>query len=467
LAAAPKNSETNVDSTVVTINGVDYQWEDFAGVNATLVEGRLYELIAGHRGIGGAIDNFNSSSARGTAIVTALDNLPDAAVANALAQLSPSTLQVLRNIGFDNADFTTANVNNHLANLRDGLTGFDTSGFAVNAPGIDPTLMQVRSRLLAWQPAPYENGLLSDSGAPFLGGIDAKEIKPMVNTQPSDRWSSFISGSVILANLDNTMSNLGDANYTTGSILAGADYRLDDHTTVGALFDYTHTRADLSGNGSKATVDSYAPGVYGSYVNKGWYANGMATYGFNNDTEDRNVTIPGISGTNHGSSSGGQVTSNLTGGYEFQRGNFKFGPVASLQYVHLTVGSFQEDGPSSLSIDRQDDDSLRTQLGGEVRYSAKVPTCYGTLDLTPHLQVSWQHEYMDNSDGITSQFNSGAGGGSFVVQGQKPERDAAFLDLGVDAQVSDNVTFFVDYQNQAGQAHFSAQSAQGGVRIGF
>jgi outer membrane autotransporter protein len=200
---------------------------------------------------------------------------------------------------------------------------------------------------------------------------------------------------------------------------------------------------------------------------KGWYGNAMLMYGFNNNTDDRQITIPGIQGVNHGAADGGQVTSNMTGGYEFKRGNFKFGPVATLQYVHLTVGSFQEQGPTSLSIDRQEADSLRTQLGFQVRYSANVPTCYGPLGLTPHFQASWQHEYMDNSDGISSQFNGGAGGGSFVVQGQQPERDSAFLDLGVDAQVAKNVTLFIDYQAQAGQNDFFAQSAQGGVRIGF
>jgi outer membrane autotransporter protein len=294
-----------------------------------------------------------------------------------------------------------------------------------------------------------------------------KDTKAMVNTQPVDRWSAFISGSVVLANLDNTTSNIGDADYTTGSVMAGVDYRLTDHFTVGALFNYAHTGADLDGNGSKATVDSYAPGVYASYVDKGWYGNAMLMYGFNSNTEDRQITVPGIEGVNHGAADGGQVTSNMTGGYEFKRGNFKFGPVATLQYVHLTVGSFQEDGPTSLSIDRQEADSLRTQLGFQVRYSANVPTCYGPLELTPHFQASWQHEYMDNSDGISSQFNSGAGGGSFVVQGQQPERDSAFLDLGIDAQVAKNVTLFVDYQTQAGQDDFFAQSAQGGVRIGF
>jgi outer membrane autotransporter protein len=190
-------------------------------------------------------------------------------------------------------------------------------------------------------------------------------------------------------------------------------------------------------------------------------------YGFNNNTDDRNITIPGIQGVNHGASDGGQVTSNMTGGYEFQRGPFKFGPIASLQYVHLTVGSFQEQGPTSLSIDRQEADSLRTQFGFEARYSTQSHTPLGLMTFTPHFQASWQHEYMDNSDGISSQFNAGAGGGSFVVQGQQPERDSAFLDLGLDAQVAKNVTVFVDYQTQAGQNNFFAQSAQGGVRIGF
>jgi hypothetical protein len=33
--------------------------------------------------------------------------------------------------------------------------------------------------------------------------------------------------------------------------------------------------------------------------------------------------------------------------------------------------------------------------------------------------------------------------------------------------VAKNVTIFIDYQTQAGESDFFAQSAQGGVRIGF
>ena len=73
---------------------------------------------------------------------------------------------------------------------------------------------------------------------------------------------------------------------------------------------------------------------------------------------------------------------------------------------------------------------------------------------------------MDSSGGITSQF-TGTGGGSFVTQTQSPDRDAAFIDVGLDADIGRNVTVFVDYETQAGQSNFFAQSAEGGVKIGF
>ncbi len=65
-----------------------------------------------------------------------------------------------------------------------------------------------------------------------------------------------------------------------------------------------------------------------------------------------------------------------------------------------------------------------------------------------------------------SQFD-GTGGGSFVTQTEHPDRDSAFFDVGLDANVTRNVTVFIDYETQVGQNNFYAQSAQGGVKIGF
>jgi outer membrane autotransporter protein len=140
--------------------------------------------------------------------------------------------------------------------------------------------------------------------------------------------------------------------------------------------------------------------------------------------------------------------------------------VASVQYVHLSLDSMQEEGPTALSIDSQDEDSFRSQLGVEGRFNANVATPIGPVSFTPHVSLSWQHEYLDSSRGINAQF-IGTGGGSFVTQTDNPDRDAAFIDVGLDATVCKNVTVFVDYETQAGQNNYFAQSAEGGVKIGF
>jgi fibronectin-binding autotransporter adhesin len=426
---------------------------------------RVYANTPGFHSLGLTLDGLNSSSAKGAAILKALGNVPDAGLPNALAELSPKSIEVFRNIAFDNNTFNNAQINNHLANLRDGLTGFDSSALTVNDPSMDPSLSQVKSHLLAYDPASTP-GLVSDSSDALLGGTDMKDMKSaQVNTMPTDRWSSFIAGNVILADLSGN-ANLQDSNYTTGAVTAGVDYRLDNHFTVGALLAYAHTDIDLDNRNSSATVDSYTPGIYASYVDGGWYGNGMGSYVRNVYTDDRMIDIPGIGGDNHGATSGNQGNVNLTGGYEFHKGDFKFGPVASLEYVHLAIQSLQEQGPTSLNINEQDQDSLRTLFGFEGRFVANISTPMGAMSLTPHVSASWQHEYLDNSDGITSQFN-GAGGGSFSVQTDTPQRDSAFFDVGLDATVNQNVTVFVDYEAQAGQDDFFAQSAQGGVRVGF
>jgi outer membrane autotransporter protein len=87
------------------------------------------------------------------------------------------------------------------------------------------------------------------------------------------------------------------------------------------------------------------------------------------------------------------------------------------------------------------------------------------VNFTPHLDATWQHEFMDQSRGVTSQFSGGAG--SFSIQTTDPSRDSALVDAGLEAEINRTVTAFLDYQVQAGQENYFGQSVQGGVKIGF
>jgi uncharacterized protein YhjY with autotransporter beta-barrel domain len=465
-SSAAKGPGNDVTSSVVVINGSDYQWEDFLTIEDNLIQGRLYADTPNFRSEGTVLDNLNGLNPQAAKILNALGNLPDSALPAALSELSPKELELFRNVAFDNNTFNDQQIDNHLANLRDGLTGFDSSALTIHDSGMDSALAPISSHLLAYNPASTP-GLLSDATDPILGGVDGKEMKDTkaVMTMPTERWSSFIAGDVILADLSGN-PNLDNSNYTTGSVTGGVDYRLSEKFTLGALFAYAHTDADLDARGSRATVDSYSPGIYASYVDGPWYGNALGSYTRNSYTSDRQINIAGISGDNHGATSGNQGSVNLTGGYEFRHGAFKFGPVASVDYVHLAIDSTQEEGPTALSIGSQDQDSFRSRLGAEARYEAMIGTPFGPVLLKPHVSASWQREYLDNSDGINSQF-TGTGGGSFITKTDTPNRDSGFFDGGLDATLCKNITLYVDYEAQAGQDNFFAQSAQGGVKIGF
>ena len=103
-----------------------------------------------------------------------------------------------------------------------------------------------------------------------------------------------------------------------------------------------------------------------------------------------------------------------------------------------------------------------SRLGGRISFSFS----HCGVSFTPHLDATWQHEFMDQSRGITSQF-SGAGLGSFSVRTDNPSRDSALVDAGIDAEINRTVTLFADYTVQAGQANYFGQSVQAGVKIGF
>jgi outer membrane autotransporter protein len=160
---------------------------------------------------------------------------------------------------------------------------------------------------------------------------------------------------------------------------------------------------------------------------------------------------------------GNEGVANLDGGYDFHAGALTFGPLAGVQYTHLTVDGYNESGSiANLSVNEQNSDSLRSRLGGRLSYAFAQ---HG-ISLTPHLEATWQHEFMDQSRGITSQFNS-FGGGSFSIRTPNPSRESALIDAGCDANLNADVMLFADFIVQAGQDNYFGKSVQAGMKIGF
>jgi outer membrane autotransporter protein len=287
-----------------------------------------------------------------------------------------------------------------------------------------------------------------------------KDMKNCACTPETNPWNFFLRGNVILGQ-GLSQGDVPHYDDNTESVVAGADYRFTPNLLAGVTMSYAHTDATLDDFGSSATVDSYSPGVYASYADSGWFANFVGRYSYNTYTEQRNISFLGQAAS--GGTNGNEGMLDLDGGYDFHSGPWTYGPVAGLQYTHLTVNGYNEsDSDAALTVAEDQSDSLRSRLGGEVRFDGH---CCG-VTLSPHLTATWQHEFMDQSRGITSQFTQFSGG-SFTVRTDSPSQDSALVDLGLDAQVDKTITVFGDYLVQAGQSNYFGQSVQAGVKINF
>jgi outer membrane autotransporter protein len=101
-------------------------------------------------------------------------------------------------------------------------------------------------------------------------------------------------------------------------------------------------------------------------------------------------------------------------------------------------------------------------VGGHVSYLFQS----GKVLFTPHLDASWQHEFMDQGQGISAQLVNVVGT-PFTVTTPNPSRDSALIDCGLTADLNGQISVYLDYLVQAGQSDYFGQSVQGGVKLGF
>jgi uncharacterized protein YhjY with autotransporter beta-barrel domain len=420
------------------------------------------------------------------------------AIPAALEELTPESLQYARFIAFENSTFLAERMNGVDADLRGGYSGLDTSAISITAPGFDSSLGRSLGSLLAYDnpafhqsapngvnyypgegngnsapasssssssvsPAPTwdsSNQVISDTPNPYLA-----DVHPGGPETP--KMSEFIAGDVILADLNQNQSTANSpsskASYTAGDATAGVSFRMTNHLAAGVLFDYNHTDAKTDSSGSKTKVDSYSPGLFATYFDHGFYANGLFSFGYNQYSNTRDIAFAGETASSK--PNGQQYVGDLDFGYDFHPDrSWIVGPTLGVTYTHLDIDSFSETGAplADLSVQDQSADSLRSRLGGHLIYQTEA----GNVLLQPNLTAMWQHEFLDNGSGITSSFNDFSTS-PFTIQTAAPSRDSALIGVGLTATINNSMAFYLNYLADVGASDYFAQSVVGGLKARF
>ncbi len=392
-----------------------------------------------------------------------------AEVSTALSQLSPEKFAHFASAtAFNNASFETQAMDDYLGSQRNGPHGsFSRRRRAdrcqrPHAQTIPTTIRACNwctARMLAWNPAPdIGSGLLSDvpAGVDLADKKDMKEMKQTAGTCAYNHpWNVFIRGNVILAQ-GFSQADQPHFDDNTESVVVGTDYRFTPPTSWSAPRSATPipTRPStptIARPRSTATRPGFTPAL----PTMAGMPTSMAT--ISTTPTPRRAVSPSWARRQTARRLATKASSTSTAAMTSIAARLSYGPLAGVQYTHLTVNSYSEAGSiADLNVGEDQSDSLRSRLGGEVSYNFSK----AGMNLTPHLSASWQHEFLDQSRGITTAFNT-FGGGSFDVRTLNPSRDSALVDAGLNADLNRTVTIFADYIAQVGQDDYFGQSGPG------
>jgi subtilase-type serine protease len=282
--------------------------------------------------------------------------------------------------------------------------------------------------------------------------------------QADSRLGGFISGQFVFGNHNFTPSQTGRP-FTAGGVTLGLDYRLDPMSAIGLAGSYFTGDGSVSGGSTNARG---ALSLYGTTEAGPLYVDGFLGGGFTDYDTTRSLGLGGFSPTMSGSPSGHFVAFGGDTGYRFEQqtdgGLLRWGPVGEVRFNNVAIGGYSETGSASLSsrIRGRDATSAQTGLGAEA--ALDIPTALGLL--TPHLRVSWRHEFADASEAAIANFIV-APGLPFTLTSSRLGRDFAGVTAGISGQLGRGVRLSVDYAGEIGRRNETVHQLSLMARVAF
>ncbi|WP_236105544.1 autotransporter domain-containing protein [Pandoraea fibrosis] len=252
-----------------------------------------------------------------------------------------------------------------------------------------------------------------------------------------------------------------------GGLLIGADTALNDAWRVGGLFNYADTSVDGrdDSTGSSARVKAYGLTGYGGYTAQRWYVNLASGIVWQKYDTHRSVDYTGFSGNAAGRFNGAQYIASAQAGYPIKLDAVTtLTPIVGLTYSRMTQDAYTETGSvAALRVNSSSASSLKSELGAKL--ARTFTTSYG--EITPSIQLSWRHEYLDtNIQSIANFAADTSGATSFITQGALANRDTGVMVLGAALARSQNLTLVARYTLEASRG-YTAQTADLRLRYQF
>ncbi|OOL18311.1 hypothetical protein AL01_05790 [Bombella intestini] len=264
--------------------------------------------------------------------------------------------------------------------------------------------------------------------------------------------------------------NSGDGNaalthHNTAGFVIGADAPINhSNWRVGGLLSYGHSQFDVQrGRSSSANSNNIS---IGAYAGTHWGRLNLrfgAIYSWNVINTHRHVAVGDYGGRLSSGYLGGTAQGFGELGYKFRGERSMFEPFMNVAYVNMQMNSYREHGNEAALRSHGTDQGVTFSTFG---FRAATQMDVGKAVLMPHIMGGYRHGFGRMRSGLHEGFSVGSGGSSMDVAGVLLSSNAAVVEAGVAAKVTDRINVDLSYIGQYG-THSTESGATGSVNVSF
>lgn len=293
------------------------------------------------------------------------------------------------------------------------------------APEVSPMVQHTQSQTA--------NQIFGAVGTRFAGGTIAAAEGTSSGDSVFERAAVWIQGLFNKSKRHDTARTEGfDAD--SSGVAVGAEKFVTDNFKIGLGYAYANT--DIDGFMRSTDVDTHSAILYGEYKPSQWYVNGIATYGWSDYSEGKNVAGIGIDADYDVETFGLQAMT----GYELQSESFVFVPETGLRYVHISQDAYKDSADQRVSAN--DSDLLTGVLGARINRSWEFEN---GISLKPEARFALTYDLVNDAGGSVVTL---ANGSAYAVDGEALDRFGMELGVGVTAEVDDNIEVSLGYEGK-------------------
>jgi uncharacterized protein YhjY with autotransporter beta-barrel domain/phospholipase/lecithinase/hemolysin len=284
-------------------------------------------------------------------------------------------------------------------------------------------------------------------------------VKAALPAARQNPWSVYGDVAYAGGNRD-SQALLSSYNYNSVGGMIGVDYRLSPDLVVGGLFSYAQPNVNLAVQNAHENIDAFQFGGYASYNRANWFADALVAYGRQAISTDRQGIIDVI----HGSTDANTFSVAARGGYLWDVGALRVGPIGGLSYTNAQIAGYTETGDILLTniVNRQSLQNLTGSAG--VQFRAPVVMNGGLY--SPFVNVTAEHDFIGSARTlITTQVTTPLLPVLTPIDSRSATygKVAAGLAVAITNSVSANITAVSTFARSDGNDY----GISGGVKVAF